>query len=178
MTAAFTKSLVVRQHGLHGQRRILKEGSMYRTVVAATLTLLIVVVGFALFVPVASAQSAECNDDNPCPPPCGGEGQPPCNICHNIGGPRELGANCDATGCSVDLGGGQTLTVLPGQFLGIIIGKGTVNALAAHIAHGDGPILVTFNPPLHLASTGQQHKAANVECVGQRLVPQPPDHGN
>src|SRR4029453_1952903 len=82
-----------------------KGGSMYRTVVAATLTLLFVVVGFALVVPAASA---ECGDGCPpepggdgCPPPsvCGGEGQPAC-LCHNIGGPRELGANCDATGCT------------------------------------------------------------------------------
>ena len=105
---------------------------------------------------------------------------PPVGICHNIGGPRELGANCDATGCTVNLEGGGTLTVLPGQFLGIIIGFNQLSegALNAHINHGDGPILQTFDPPLHLASTGQIHKASNVECLATRTVPQPPDRGN
>lgn len=66
-----------------------------------------------------------------------------------------------------------------GQFLGIIIGNpGSAGALAAHIAHGDGSILATFNPPLHLASQDQNHRAANVECLGQRIVPQPPEAGN
>ena len=105
---------------------------------------------------------------------------PPVGICHNIGGPRELGANCDATGCTVNLEGGGTLTVLPGQYLGIIVPFNTLSAgaLTAHINHGDGPIVQTFDPPLHLASTGQIHKASNVECLATRTVTQPPDHGN
>jgi hypothetical protein len=104
----------------------------------------------------------------------------PAGICHNIGGPRELGANCDFTGCTVNLEGGGILTVAPGQFLGIIISFNQLSegALNAHINHGDGPIVQTFPEPLHLASTGQNHKASNVECLGVRTVPQPPDQGN
>ena len=70
--------------------------------------------------------------------------------------------------------------MLEGEFLGIIIGFNTLSegALNAHIKHGDGPILEIFDPALHLASTGQNHLASNVECLGVRIVPQPPDHGN
>jgi len=113
---------------------------------------------------------------------------PPCDprkdvcICHNIGGPRDLGANCDGTGtCSYALvEGGTDIAVPAGEFLGIIIGfnQDSAGALAAHIAHGDGPILATFDPPLHLASEGQNHKASNVECLGLRVVPQPEEPGN
>jgi hypothetical protein len=190
------------------------------------LSLLFVVVGFALVVPVASAQECGTEGQPPCPPPptcggegqppcstcggegqppcstcggegqppcstcggegqppcstCGGEGQPACEICHNIGGPRDLGANCDGTGTCSFVSGGVTMAIPAGQFLGIIIGfnQANANALAAHIAHGDGPILLKFSPPLHLASQGQQHRAANVECLGERLVPQPPEPGN
>jgi hypothetical protein len=47
---------------------------------------------------------------------------PPKGICHNIGGPRDLGANCDGTGtCTYELDGG-TIDVAPGNFLGIVIG--------------------------------------------------------
>lgn len=101
-------------------------------------------------------------------------------ICHNIGGPRDLGANCDTDEgvCQVLLDTGATLDVYEGYFLGIVIPPKNGNALAAHIAHGDGPLLATFDPPLHLASTGQNHAASNVECLGARLIPQPPDHGN
>jgi len=179
---AFTKSPLVRADTVRPAETDPKGGVyMYRTVVAATLTLLFVVVGFALFVPVAA--SAPCNDDIPCPPP-------PCNddipcpptegsLCHNIGGPRDLGANCDGTGnCSFTLVGGGTINVLAGQFLGITIGAPkSAQALAAHIAHGDGPVLMTFNN-LHLASTGQNHQAANVDCLGQRVFSQPPERGN
>ena len=169
---------------------------MYRTVAAATLTLLFVVVGFALVVPMASAQGTECGGEGQptCPSPgCGGEGQPACEVCggegqpaclcHNIGGPRDLGANCDATGnCSFTTNAG-TITVGPNQFLGILIGAPTSGpALAAHLAHGDGTVIqAIFDPPLHLASVntgGQNHQAANVECLAIRAVPQPPDHGN
>jgi len=155
---------------------------MYRTVVAATLTLLFVVVGFALLVPVASAQQCGPGDCPPQPPPqCGPGDCPPTegSLCHNIGGPRDLGANCDGTGnCSFTLVGGGTINVLAGQFLGITIGAPkSAQALAAHIAHGDGPVLMTFNN-LHLASTGQNHQAANVDCLGQRVFAQPPEPGN
>lgn len=102
-------------------------------------------------------------------------------LCHNIGGPVELGANCDgATGlCEVVLENGQTLIVPQNFFLGIVIGTDSPSAIAAHLAHGDGftpgPI---FDPPLHLASTGQNHQAANVECIAERVIPQPTEPGN
>jgi hypothetical protein len=197
---------------------------MHRTVVAVMLSLLFAVVGFALVVPVASAQG-ECGTEGQpacpppptcgtegqpacpppacgtegqpaCPPPptCGTEGQPACQcgtegqpecpppaaLCHNIGGPRGLGANCDGTGTCSFVVGGVTMNVAAGQFLGIIIhfNQANAGAVAAHVAHGDGPILATFNPPLHLASKGQRHRAANVSCLGQRIVPQPPEPGN
>jgi len=108
-------------------------------------------------------------------------------LCHNIGGPEELGANCDgATGtCTVLLADGGTLTVGANQFLGIVVGEPLLlpsptntRARDAHIAHGDGLIDQLFSPPLHLASTGQNHRAANVECLGTRINFQPPEPGN
>ena len=107
-------------------------------------------------------------------------------ICHNIGGPRGLGANCDAPSgstppatCTVQLEEGP-LVVLENQFLGIIVPFNQLSggALDAHIKHGDGPIVQIFPTPLHLASTGQIHKASNVECLGERVNPQPPEPGN
>ena len=120
-----------------------------------------------------------CNPETEnCPPP-------PCEkncttICHNIGGPMELGANCDgATGaCTYTLDTGQTFVVPLGHFLGIIISAGP-KALAAHLAHGDGFAEIVFDPPLHLASTGQNHQASNVECLAERATTnQPPEPGN
>jgi hypothetical protein len=109
-------------------------------------------------------------------------GEPPPSdkgFCHNIGGPRDLGANCDGTGtCSYTLDTGATIEVEEGTFLGILIPPTSAGALAAHIAHGDGPVLVTFDPPLHLASTSGPHTASNVECLGERVLPQPPEPGN
>lgn len=61
---------------------------------------------------------------------------------------------------------------------GILIAPTSESAIAAHIAHGDGPALLTFDPPLHLASTVQTHKASNVECMGRRVVAQPTEPGN
>jgi hypothetical protein len=112
-----------------------------------------------------------------CPPP------PKTQLCHNIGGPRDLGANCDGTGnCSMtftnDLGQTQTLNVPENWFLGIIISAGP-SALNAHLKHGDGFAEVTFSPALHLASTGQNHEASNVECFAERATTtQPPEPGN
>src|SRR5688572_3093994 len=85
-------------------------------------------------------------------------------ICHNIGGPRDLGANCEATGnCTVELeGGGTIIFTNENQFLGIVVGA-SENADAAHIAHGDGFADLLFDPPLHLASEIGPHKASNVE---------------
>lgn len=121
---------------------------------------------------ISGSAFAGCDPKDPkCEPP-------PKGICHNIGGPRDLGANCEATGnCSVLLEDGTTLTLGPNQFLGIVI-SASERALAAHIAHGDGPIVATFDPPLHLASEIGPHRASNVECLGTRVLPQPPEPGN
>jgi hypothetical protein len=101
-------------------------------------------------------------------------------LCHNIGGPRDLGANCEATGlCEFILQNGSHVFFTGDQFLGIVVGATTPAALAAHIAHGDGyaigPIYV---PPLHLASLVGPHKESNVECFANRIVPQPTEPGN
>lgn len=114
---------------------------------------------------------------------CAGEKDPPSPpkdlICHNIGGPRDLGANCEATGnCSVELeGGGSIVFTNENQFLGIVIGASDT-AAAAHIAHGDGYAELIFDPPLHLASVIGPHQASNVECLATRVLPQPPEPGN
>jgi len=108
------------------------------------------------------------------------------DLCHNIGGPRDLGANCDATGCTFTTEEGQTITLPVGWFFGILIGgpqfKAPLNlannSVQAHIAHGDGIALAFYDPPLHLASDIGPHKASNVDCAAIRIVPQPPDHGN
>ena len=72
-------------------------------------------------------------------------------LCHNIGGPRDLGANCEATGnCSVALASGEVLTFAANEFLGIII-NASDGAWMAHLAHGDGFATRVFDPPLHLA---------------------------
>ncbi|RNF86250.1 hypothetical protein [Montanilutibacter psychrotolerans] len=105
------------------------------------------------------------------PPPVG-------PLCHNIGGPRDLGANCEATGnCTVLLADESLLTFGPNQYLGIVIGASSTSR-AAHIAHGDGAALVIFEPPLHLASVIGPHRASNVECLATRVNPQPPEPGN
>lgn len=100
-------------------------------------------------------------------------------ICHNIGGPRDLGANCEATGsCTVEVEGGLTIVFTnENQFLGIVVGAGDQSA-AAHIAHGDGFVELLFDPPLHLASAIGPHQASNVECLATRILPQPPEPGN
>ena len=117
-----------------------------------------------------------------CPPPpgCNPEKEK-CQICHNIGGPRDLGANCDMTGnCSYPTEEGGTITVLAPNFLGIIIGfnQDNAKALGAHLNHGDGFIVSTFDPPLHLASVVGPHQESNVECLATRVIPQPPELGN
>lgn len=99
-------------------------------------------------------------------------------LCHNIGGPRDLGANCEATGnCTFILPGGGLVTFSGDEFLGILIGAGD-NAIAAHLAHGDGYAFMTYNPPLHLASVVGPHQESNVECIARRAIPQPPEPGN
>lgn len=103
-------------------------------------------------------------------------------ICHNIGGPRDLGANCEATGfCTFyvvgDNGQLSTISVTENQFFGIVIGA-SETAAAAHIAHGDGFVDALFDPPLHLASVVGPHQSSNVECLATRVLPQPEEPGN
>jgi hypothetical protein len=107
-------------------------------------------------------------------------------LCHNIGGPRDLGANCDGTGTCTYVTDTGTITVPPNFFLGIVIGGPqfqapvdlTNSAVVAHLAHGDGISVAFFNPPLHLASTIGPHRASNAECLAERFFPQPPEPGN
>jgi len=138
---------------------------MYRTI----LNLLLAIA----FVAATAPSGFACEPCDPC-------SDKPC-ICHNIGGPDDLGANCDMTGtCTYMLEGGQEIRVTPDHFLGIIIGFNQANskAFAAHINHGDGPIEVEFDPPLHLASEIGPHRASNVECLGHRVFTQPDEPGN
>src|SRR4029078_8094066 len=104
------------------------------------------------------------------------------------GGPRELGANCEFrspndTTCAVVLESGLTVFLEPDQFLGILIFSGpdhlppNTNALARHLAHGDGFANVTF-PAQHLASEVGPHPQSMVECVVTRAIPQPTEPGN
>ncbi|GAB3368164.1 hypothetical protein GCM10027431_13150 [Lysobacter rhizosphaerae] len=100
-------------------------------------------------------------------------------LCHNIGGPFDLGANCEATGnCTFILPNGGTVTFTGNQFLGILIGASGDNAVAAHLAHGDGFATAIYDPPLHLASVVGPHQESNVECLATRVIPQPPEPGN
>jgi hypothetical protein len=111
----------------------------------------------------------------------GGTYPPPkVTLCHNIGGPRDLGANCEATGnCTFILPGGGTMVFTGNQFLGIVVNASGENAIAAHIAHGDGWIIgPIYDPPLHLASVVGPHQASNVECIAERIIPQPTEPGN
>lgn len=99
-------------------------------------------------------------------------------LCHNIGGPRDLGANCEATGnCTFILPDGSLVTFSGDEYLGILIGAGG-SSLAAHLAHGDGYAFMTYDPPLHLASLVGPHQESNVECLARRAMPQPPEPGN
>ena len=138
---------------------------------------------------VAGPPECKCGEekDGSCSPccDCGKDDDGKClpckfEICHNIGGPRDLGANCDGTGdCSFTTDEG-TIDVPKDFFLGIIIGfKAVGPALKAHLNHGDGFVIDTFYPPLHLASEGQNHQASNVECFAKRAITtQPPEPGN
>lgn len=120
--------------------------------------------------PACDPKTKECEEPPKCDPK-----KELCDLCHNIGGPRELGANCDNANADE----------FPCAFLesdlayaGIIIGASD-NALDAHLKHGDGFVLISFDPPLHLASEGLNHQAANVECVALRATTtQPPEPGN
>jgi hypothetical protein len=109
-------------------------------------------------------------------------------LCHNIGGPRDLGANCDSSDtCTVTTDEGVTFVVAPNFFLGIKLGGPQFQvpidffnpSVLAHLAHGDGITILGFDPPLHLASTVGPHKNSNVECYAERFsTTQPPEPGN
>lgn len=100
-------------------------------------------------------------------------------LCHNIGGPRDLGADCEATGnCTFILPDGTTMTFTGDQFLGILVGAQGEGAIAAHLAHGDGFAIAIYDPPLHLASVVGPHQESNVECLATRVIPQPTEPGN
>jgi hypothetical protein len=136
--------------------------------------------GLAIFSGTASAGECDPNDPKCEPPP-----PPKKLLCHNVGGPMELGANCDgATGaCTftyVDAAGlSNTITVPRNHFLGILIGASSEGAIAAHLAHGDGFVVALFEPRLHLASTGQIHNGSTVDCMAERAITtQPPEPGN
>jgi len=153
---------------------------MYRSILAVALTVMLVVVGFAVAVPTASAQKTCDPKTQDCG--CDPKTQKCDIICHNIGGPRDLGANCDGTGaCSFVTTDGTVIDVAPNHFLGIIIGfnQDSPGALNAHLNHGDGFVIMAWDPALHLASTGQNHEASNVECLAMRArTTQPPEPGN
>jgi hypothetical protein len=117
------------------------------------------------------------------PPPCDPKYDPYCEpppppkgpLCHNIGGPQQLGANCDNANASLLP---CALLANPLAYAGIVISPNDAS-FDAHLRHGDGFALVIFSPPLHLASEGQNHQAANVECVAIRAITtQPPEPGN
>jgi len=100
-------------------------------------------------------------------------------LCHNIGGPRDLGANCEATGfCTFIMPNGSTIVFTEDQFLGILVGAHTASAIEAHLKHGDGFAWGIYDPPLHLASVVGPHQESNVECVATRVITQPPEPGN
>lgn len=101
-------------------------------------------------------------------------------LCHNIGGPRDLGANCEATGfCEFILQDGSSVFFTDNQFLGIVVGAKGASAIAAHLAHGDGyAVGPIYDPPLHLASVVGPHRVSNVECFANREIPQPEEPGN
>jgi hypothetical protein len=109
-----------------------------------------------------------------------------CDVCHNIGGPRALGANCDAGNCTLadmvatgnaDLiaAFAQALVVCsqhdcdPEDIYGGIVVPYADAAYTAHYNHGDGLTLVTFDR----VHETQPHVAANVGCFAVRHDPDP-----
>ena len=125
---------------------------------------------------LVDCQDPDCSADPACKPP------PKEGVCHNIGGPdaKGGGANCDpdtVDPCTVTFKDGSTMSISGTQYFGIVV-PFSDNAIDAHINHGDGVATVIFDPPLHLASTGQLHIASNVECLADRVFEQPPEPGN
>ena len=99
-------------------------------------------------------------------------------LCHNIGGPNALGANCDAGNCTLAsilaTGDAELIAAFglavaragtaAGQIYGGIVVPFGDAAFTAHDNHGDGPVLVTFDREHHT----QPHVAANVGCFAIR----------
>lgn len=109
-------------------------------------------------------------------------------LCHNIGGPNGLGANCDgADECAAFLeepllslfnAAIAICLTIPGcdpddVYAGIFVPHSD-SAFNAHVNHGDGQALLTFER-LH---DPQPHVSANVDCFGVRVFEQPPEPGN
>jgi hypothetical protein len=141
--------------------------------------LLFASMAFVLSPSTAMAGEEECDPKKEvCPTPCDPK-EEECDICHNIGGPNGLGANCDAGNCdSIFATGNPTLiaayvaaleecdddaTCEDNIYGGIVIPFND-SKFAAHDNHGDGPVLVTF-PRIHAT---QPHVSANVGCFAVR----------
>src|SRR5262245_5892600 len=108
----------------------------------------------------------------------------PGGICHNIGGPDGLGADCGgADECELledpvlDAAFNAALIVAlengcnPASIYAGIFVPHSDNAFDAHIKHGDGPALVFLPNRIHAT---QPHVGANVDCFGARVNAQPP----
>jgi hypothetical protein len=109
-----------------------------------------------------------------------GAGPPPVkkDVCHNIGGPNGLGANCDGTAeCELitnafllaQLACLQFSTCNTADIYAGIVVPFSDAAIDAHIKHGDGFALATF---LRIHDT-QPHISANVDCFAVRPFPDP-----
>jgi hypothetical protein len=135
----------------------------------------------------AVAGGSECGGKGQpeCPPVCNPKTQK-CDLCHNIGGPNALGADCDAGNCTLAIirsTGDLDLIAAFGEALGvcsqlscdatkiyggIVVPFGDA-AFTAHFNHGDGFTLNTFDR-IHAT---QPHVAANVGCFAVRHDPDP-----
>ena len=137
-------------------------------------------VGLFLAVTLAFALSASTAMAQKVPPPCN-PAKDVCDLCHNIGGPNALGANCDAGNCDsiLDTGDAELIAnyglavALAGSaanqiYGGIVVPFGDA-AFTAHFNHGDGFTLVTFDR----VHDTQPHVAANVGCFAVRHDPDP-----
>ena len=107
-----------------------------------------------------------------------------CDLCHNIGGPNALGANCDAGNCDsiLDTGNDELISLYleavgacvvwdcdpDNIYAGIVVPRSD-NAIAAHARHGDGPTLVVFE---RIHDT-QPHVSANLDCFAERVLVDP-----
>jgi hypothetical protein len=150
--------------------------------------------GFALAFSAAPAGAQVCDPkvevccnpkiDNCEPPPQCDPKIESCDICHNIGGPNALGANCDAGNCLsiFNTGDAELISAFedalavcddidcdPNTIYGGIVVPFGDAAFTAHYNHGDGVTLNTFER-IHAT---QPHVAANVGCFAVRHDPDP-----